>query len=289
MPFTKARQLAHEWETRRKNQQWVTSLENHLKTTDRLLVVHQMGRAGSMTTVNTLRDAGISVPIYHTHWLNPVSVAERLDWLKGVPEKRYPLNARVARLLAEEIQKNGTTHRSWKLVTIFREPVGRNVSTFFLAIDNFFDDFFKRYERGEISLDQVRDTFLNTFRQDRVLEWFDKEIGEVFGIDVYERDFPHDAGYQIFRQGNVELLLIKLERLNDCFQAAFEDFLGTKIPNLSLTHITEKDPTYSMYREFLQQVVMPSDYLEQMYSSRFARHFYRPEEIQGFIKKWSGY
>jgi hypothetical protein len=288
MSFPKAKQLAHEWATRRKNQQWIASLENHLKTADPILVVHQMGRAGSMTTVNTLRDAGVSVPVYHTHWLNPVSIAERLAWLKGVPEKRQPLNLRVARRIADELQKGGTTRRSWKLVSIFREPVGRNVSTFFLAIDRFFDDFFRRYESGEIGIDQVRDTFLKTFGQGRVLEWLDKEIGDVFGIDVYERDFPHDAGYQIFRKGNVDLLLIKLERLNDCFQAAFEDFLDTRIPNLVLTHITEKDPSYSMYKEFLRQVVMPPDYLEQMYSSRFARHFYRPEEIQGLMEKWSG-
>lgn len=253
-----------------------------------MLVVHQMGRAGSMTTVNTLREAGISVPIYHTHWLNPVSLAERLEWLKGVPEKQCPLNVRVARHIADELQQYGTTRRSWKLVTIFREPVGRNVSTFFLAIDRFFEDFFKRYERGEIGVDQVQDTFLKTFRQERVLEWLDKEVREVFGIDVYEQNFPHEAGYQIFRKGNVELLVLKLERLNDCFQTAFEDFLGARIPNLSLTHITEKDPTYSMYKEFMQKVVMPSDYLEQMYSSRFASHFYCPDEIQGFIKKWSG-
>lgn len=288
MPFAIARQLAHEWATRRKNQQWIASLETHLQTADPMLVVHQMGRAGSMTTVNTLRDAGISVPVYHTHWLNPDSVAERLEWLKGVPEKQQPLNVRVARRIADELQKGGATRRSWKLVSIFREPVGRNVSTFFLAIDRFFDDFFRRYESGEIGIDQVRDTFLNTFGQGRVLEWIDREIGDVFGIDVYERDFPHDAGYQIFRKGNVDLLLIKLERLNDCFQTAFEDFLDTRIPNLALTHITEKDPSYSMYKEFLEQVVMPPDYLEQMYSSRFARHFYRPEEIRGLIEKWSG-
>ena len=288
MPFTQARQLAHQWATRRKNQQWVASLEDHLKTVDPILVVHQMGRAGSMTTVNTLREAGIAGPVYHTHWLNPASLAERLDWLEGVPEKRQPLNVRVARRIADDLRQGGAARRSWKLVSIFREPVGRNVSTFFLAIDRFFDDFFGRYERGEISLDQVQDTFLKAFRQDRVLEWFDKEVGEVFGIDVYGRDFPHDAGYQIFREGNVELLLIKLERLNDCFQTAFEAFLGTRIPKLAMTHVTEKDPTYSMYREFLQQVVMPADYLEQMYASRFARHFYRPEEIQGFIRKWSG-
>lgn len=89
-------------------------------------------------------------------------------------------------------------------------------------------------------------------------------------------DFPHDAGYQIFREGNVDLLLIKLERLNDCSQTAFEAFLGTRISNLAMTHVTEKDLTYAMYREFLQQVVMPADCLEQMYASRFARRFLSP-------------
>lgn len=288
MPLTSARKLVNEWATRRKNQQTLASLEGHLATVDPILVVHQMGRAGSMTTVNTLRDAGISIPVYHTHWLNRASLAERLDWLRDVPEKKHPLNVKVARLIAGELQKMGPTRRSWKLVTIVREPVGRNVSTFFLAIDRFFDDFFRRQARGEISIVQIRDTFLERFGQERVLEWMDREIRDVFGIDVYARDFPHDKGYQIFRQGNVDLLVIKLEQLNACFRPAFEEFLGARIPSLAMTHITEQDPSYAMYKRFLKEVKMPAEYLERMYASPFARHFYRPEEIQGFIRKWSG-
>lgn len=288
MSLTSARKLVNEWATRRKNRQTLAALEGHLETADPILVVHQMGRAGSMTTVNTLRDAGIAIPVYHTHWLNRASLAERLDWLKDIPEKKHPLNVKVACLIADELRKVGPTRRTWKLVTIVREPVGRNVSTFFLAIDRFFDDFFRRQDRGEISIAQIRDTFLERFGQERVLEWMDREIGEVFGIDVYAREFPHDKGYQIFRQGNVDLLVIKLEQLNACFQPAFEEFLGTRIPGLAMTHITEQDPSYSMYKRFLKEVKMPAEYLERMYSSRFARHFYRPEEIQGFIRKWSG-
>lgn len=287
MLLNKARQIAHKWETQRKNQRWLEALENHLKTTDPMLIVHQMGRAASMSTVNTLREAGITYPVYHTHWLNPASLTKRLEWLKGLPAKQHPLNVCVGHRIAEEIQNVGIGQRQWKLVSIFREPVGRNISTFFLTIENFFEDFFRRYECGEISLEQVLETFLREYRHEMPLQWFDKEVGEVFGIDVYEPAFPMEKGYQIIKNGNVEILLIKMERLNDCFQEAFENFLGTRIPNLALTHITEKDPSYYMYKEFLGKVTIPAEYLEQMYGSRFAKHFYRPEEIQDLMDKWS--
>ena len=287
MVLAKVRQIAYEWETRRKNQQWIDSLRMHLKTSEPTLIVHQMGRAGSMTTVNSLRDAGITYPVYHTHWLHPDSIAERLRWLKDVPENRHPLNVRVARLIADEIQAVGTSQRSWKLVTVFREPVGRNISTFFLTIENFIEDYFSRYEQGEIGFDQMLDIFIKEYRHERPLQWFDKEVNDVFGLDVYDHPFPHDAGYQIIRKGSVELLLIKLEKLNDCFQAAFREFLGVEIPNLSMTHITEEDPTFSMYKAFIQNVAMPQSYLDQMYDSRFAKHFYGQEEIEALKKKWS--
>jgi len=286
MLINKARQIAYEWETLRKNQQWIDSLKSHLKTKEPMLIVHQMGRAGSMTTVSSLRDAGIKSPVYHTHWLNPESLAERQRWLKDVPENKHPLNVRVAQLIAEYIQAAGTSQRPWKLVTVFREPVGRNISTFFLAIENFIDDFFPRYERGEIGFEQILDVFMKEYRHERPLEWFDEEVNKVFGLNVYEHPFPQDVGYQIIRKGNVELLLIKLEQLNDCFQQAFLEYLGVEIPNLSMTHVTEKDPAYSMYKDFIQSVPMPQDYLNRMYESRFAKHFYSQEELWALKNKW---
>src|SRR5690606_8175247 len=90
------RRLLHEWSTRRKNQRTIDTLDEVLASHDPILLVHQMGRAGSMTTVNTLRGAGLDLAVFHTHWLNPASVQKRQDWVKHLPESRQPRNIRIS-------------------------------------------------------------------------------------------------------------------------------------------------------------------------------------------------
>ena len=128
---------------------------------------------------------------------------------------------------------------------------------------------------------------MRDFPHDQPLFWFDMEMGEMFGVDVYQTPFPQEKGYQVVRTAGVDLLLIKIEALNSCYREAFADFLGVDVPELLQTHITERDPTRAMYADFVKNAVLPEEYLDRMYASRFARHFYSPDELAAFRKKWS--
>lgn len=282
-----AKRHVYEWATRRKNQRTIEALESDLRSSTPLLLVHQMGRAGSMTTTRSIRSSRLAIPIYHTHWLHPRNLAKRLAKFEGVPETRHPLNVRVGRRVSEELQREGPSRREWKLVTVFREPVARNISVFFLSIDAFVEDFARRYAKGELNHESLLEIFLRDFPHDQPLVWFDMEVGEMFGVDVYQTDFPREMGYQVIRKTGVELLLIKIEELNSCYRDAFADFLDLDVPELLQTHITELDPTRHMYADFVKSAVLPQEYLDRMYQSKFAQHFYSPAELESFRKKWS--
>ncbi|GAB0149031.1 hypothetical protein CKO17_02690 [Marichromatium gracile] len=288
LTLEQARQRLYTWHTRHKNQRSIAALEAHLATQEPALLVHQMGRAGSMTTVNTLRAAGLTMPVFHTHWLNPANIRKRLDRFAGVADRRMPLNVRVARRVGEELQRHGPRHRPWHLVTVFREPVARNLSVYFLSIEEFIPDFFARHARGELDDAEILATFLERFPHEEPVRWFDEEIRDTFGIDVYAHPFPAGQGYQIVRAPGIELLLIKVERLNDCYAPAFAEFLGVDIPGLEQTHVTEEDPAYSMYKDFIANVRLPADYLDRLYDTAFARHFYGEAEIARLRHKWGG-
>lgn len=280
------RKLLYEWHTRRKSQASVDALEAHLQTRDPALLVHQMGRAGSMTTVNTLRAAGLTMPVFHTHWLNSASVAKRLEWVSGKPETRHPLNMRTSLRVSQEIRDKGPRHRDWHLVTVFREPVARNLSVFFLSVEAFIPDFFRRYANGSLSHDEILDTFLERFPHDQPLRWFDEEVRDVFGLDVYRHPFPQDKGFQIIRDAGTSILLIKVEKLNTCYREAFAAYLDLSIPELEQTHITERDPSYSMYGDFISRVELPHAYLDRLYNAPFATHFYSTAEIEALRSRW---
>lgn len=283
-----ARRPLYQWHTRRKNERRLDALASCLEGDEPILLVHQMGRAGSMTTVNTLRGAGLTLPVFHTHWLHPDSVKLRLEWNRHLPWNRMPLNVRTSSLISAELAREGPARRQWKLVTVFREPVARNVSVFFLSIEAFVEDFHRRFARGELDHATLLDIFLRKFPHEQPLEWFDREVRDVFGVDVYEYGFPRERGYEIVREAPVDVLLIKVERLDECFRGAFGEFLGVEVDGLRQSHVTERDPAMPMYRDFVRTARFPAEYLDRMYGSRFVRHFYSEAEVDAFRAKWSG-
>lgn len=280
------KQPLYNWLTYRRGARKIAALETDLQGDKPLLLVYQMGRAGSMTTVATLREAGVDLPIYHAHWMHPDNLQKRFNRWAGVREARHPLNVRVGRRIAEHLRARGPGARDWKLVSVFREPVARNISVFFLSIDDFIKDFSRRYENRDIDNAEVLRVFMDKFPHEQPLKWFDMEMAQMYGVDVYRYPFPKEHGYQVIRQDRVDLLLLKVEELNRCYREAFSAYLGVDVPALQQVHITERDPSRPMYRDFIRDAVLPADYLDQMYESRFARHFYRDDEIAAFRRKW---
>lgn len=263
------------------------ALKQHIRNDDDLILVHQMGRAASMTVTNTIRSMNLEKPVFHTHWLNADSVRERVNRVNSWKNAGMgPLNVRVAELLSPEIE-NRLEARQWQLVSIIREPVARNVSAFFLDIDRFFNDFQIRYQRGEISIAQMHEVFLEEFPHDMPLDWFEVEVQDPFGIDIFAVPYRDSDGYAIARHDNVSLLVMKLDRLNDCFKPAFREFFGKAPGRLVNTHVTEKSQLASAYKEFISQAQFPRAYLDRMYDCKYVRHFYTDTEIESFRTKWS--
>lgn len=263
------------------------ALQEQIKNKDDLILVHQMGRAASMTLTNTIKSLNLPQPVCHTHWLNTQSVKERVDRVNAWKNNGAgPLNVRVAELLSPEID-NRLSEREWKIISIVREPVARNVSAFFLDIERFFTNFFERYQNNEISLQEMTDVFINEFPHDMPLDWFDVEMKAPFNIDVFERDYDEKKGYMIIEHDNVSLLVIKLEKLNTCFKPAFLEFFGQEPETLVNTHVTNEDKSFGMYKEFLRDVELPESYLDRMYDCEYVRHFFSEDEVKNFRKKWS--
>jgi hypothetical protein len=83
------------------------------------------------------------------------------------------------------------------------------------------------------------------------------------------------------------LLVIRLEDLNRVFEEAVDRFAGLSGTRIAVKNRGEEKDYKEMYFRFRQHAVIPPDYLETQYSSKYARHFYSPEEIEQFRRKWS--
>jgi hypothetical protein len=192
----------------------------------------------------------------------------------------------------ENLSGEGTPERL-RIVTLTRDPVARNISEFFQELDVHLAYPYqqKLAEKGiDDVTDELESMLLHKLNEEvdwkQPYAWFDPEIRNVLGIDLFTTNFDTSAGYGIFSQGNTDLLLIKLERLSECAEQAFDEFLGIKGFRLVSHNVATRKYYSEAYRKLQNRLQIPADLLEVCYASSHLRHFYNEKEIANFIDRW---
>ena len=148
-----------------------------------------------------------------------------------------------------EQMADGISQEKWDVISLVRDPVSRNVGTFFQHIDvcgssvdswtvrSFEYDFELTFSKTDPSA--LADLFFQHCRHDNALVFFDREFESLFGLDVYGDPFPTKSGYDTYSSQQLNLLLLRLEDLDRCGPGALGDFLT--IPPVELVHRNEAD------------------------------------------------
>jgi hypothetical protein len=118
------------------------------------------------------------------------------------------------------------------------------------------------------------------------MEWFDAEIRGLLGLDVFAEEFSKDEGYQIYTQKNFELLVIRMEDLDRVGRIVVREFLGLPEFNLLRENIGSDKKYAEAYREVKRKIILPNEYLDSCYKSKYFRHFYSGSEADYFREKW---
>ncbi len=241
------------------------------------ILVYQLGKVGS-TSVHSSLVAWGGRPCHHLHVLNPVHY---VPWLaEAEPGGDTHQKLSLGKRLYEEVVSHGLP---MDVVTLVRDPVARNISDFFQNFAMYMgaDPLARRASQAEMEAAFFRDHLRRV-----PLEWFDIELKPVLGIDVYAQSFPHAQGWQRLACGPRRVLILRAE-LDDAVKAAvLGEFLD--IPGFTLTRDNEGEQKEyrDLYRAFREDIRFPAWYLEEMYGSRFARHFYSAAEITRFRRRW---
>ena len=263
------------------------------------LLIYQMGKVGSKTIRCSLESSKLDRPIFHVHFLTP----DRVE--KTEKERRKYLGTEKEHLLKHVWQyqylhkqlKRIPSGKKWKIVTLTREAIGRNISTFFENLQVEPLDSGDRYRiqsdyygfEGVFAMenmDELIQLFFERLHHNRPLVFFDQELRGVFGIDVFASEFPISRGYKVYQGERVNVLLIRLESLNDCARDAFEEFLNIEGFTLINVNIGGEKAYAPLYKKFKESIILPGAYVERMYTSKYMRHFYSEEEIARFRARW---
>ncbi len=256
-------------------------------------IVYQMGRVGSKSVVDSLKQSGLDVPIYHSHFMTP----EGLNFLKQIKQAVYgtwrniPPSSQYHLLqscfLSQVFSSKTPRAKKYKIVTIVRDPIATNVSGFFHNRALWISDFDPHQETGESYLQELSNRFFQKYPHHFPLTWFDVELKRTLGIDVFASEFPKSKGYKIYRGTTADVLLLKLEKIGECGKEVFQEFFGLKDFKMIRTNTGDSKEYAQLYKQFLKFIKLGDRYIDTMYGSKYAQHFYDASEIEAFQRKWT--
>lgn len=246
---------------------------------DKIVLTHTYGKVGS-TAIHKAVGKLPGYGSFQTHFITAAGVA---DALRLQREGHDPIHMLQGDALRREMEAQ--PERPIRVITLVRDPVARAVSDIFenpemLGVGC---DLRKLPLEKLITLaeEQVRGSLAYTE------QWFDRELSGLLGFDFFSRDFDRRGGFEILREGRFELLAGKLERLSADGAGYLGRFLDLgrdfPIPRSRARSATGEAALYDQVKRGLK---LPAALLDQVYSSRVCRHFYTPEELEGFRQLW---
>jgi hypothetical protein len=267
------------------------------------IVVYQMGKVGSSSIRNTLLLRGLH-PVLHLHTMSPLrekraeSVAIDEDLRKALVREIEHARTSFARLgvlpklrlvLHEWLNERRISRsllrpgRPLRIITSVREPIAASVSMFFQLLPWYTGG---RYRPDRISTDDLIHLFFERYACERPLIWFDEEMRYATGADVYRHPFPSERGFGIFRDGSIDVLVLKMETDDAVKERGIAEFLGLDSVSLTRSNVAAEKAYAEQYREFKQRIRFSETFVRSMYESKYARHFYGDAELERFAAGW---
>ena len=237
-----------------------------------------MAKVASTSIYQSIREH-CSITPYHIHSINQqvIRESELLALNKGIA----PDSRQVGGLI---YQHRITPKKPIKIITCVRNPLDRNRSAFFEVF---------KYHTGVAptswneNLDTLKTLYHEKMNHYYPIEWFDKEMQTMTDIDVYSIPFDKRARYTRSQIGHVDLLILRTDLADDVKSKVIGDFL--ECPSFLLTNYNkaEEKPYADLYQEFKENVYFDRSYLESLFNTKLAKHFFSEEEISEAMNRAS--
>jgi glycosyltransferase involved in cell wall biosynthesis len=230
---------------------------------DWVIVVLDMGNAGAQVLHRALKELPMQVLPAHVYYRNIVGEARSPDGSLFEPPSG---NRSIVGMDLRKIMDEHGNALKWKVIVGVRNPIACLADPKSGLLRN---------EAAE----------MKTAPMITPSDYFDDQYGNIFGIDIYKHAFDREKGYIIIRENNVEILIYRYEDLPRIYAKAMKEFLG--ISGLMLPDIN------SAFERKLSDAFDETKWkgaheglLNDVCSSRMAKHFYTAKEIDALCKRW---
>ncbi|CCU72971.1 putative capsular polysaccharide synthesis family protein [Thalassolituus oleivorans] len=239
-----------------------------------LVVSYQMGKVGSSSIVASIPGC----KQFHS-WSSeePIMFFSSRNTGSGLGRFKQYFKWKLAyRNLSKLVGRAKENNGRIKLIIGVREPVSRNISGYFQSL-------MSREEGVDLSL--LMDMFYAYCPHLCSVKWFDVELRQRLGIDVYSYPFDVGNGWTSFSDGIYDVFLYRQENLRG-LSKELGDFLN--IPDFKLVAVNEGGEKWSgdLYSDFLKSFTPSEEYLDLLYNTEYFRHFYGDAYKEEMERKW---
>lgn len=241
------------------------------------ILIYQMAKVGSSSIFESLETQFSNV--YHIHRLYPPHIQKIIDFYNN-KKTRVPTGVFTWKPLYD---KYILEDRAVKIITPVREPVSRNMSAFF---HNFKLNTGQIPEENDKSINELVSSFKKNYNHNVPLTWFDDEFEKALGFSIYDYPFKHDEGYVTIKKNNLDVLVFTIELSEIIKNRIIGDFLGVDDFEILHSNVGFSKAYGDLYKEFLKGVSYEDEYIDKMYDSKYAQHFYSLENLQELRLKW---
>jgi hypothetical protein len=254
----------------------------HLRHRGDMVLVYSMPKVGSSTMQNAIVQS-TSRPALHFHNMTRAALAADKQWWRENSDDHH-MTWQWRGEYARYRVRLGRTRAKWDIVNGVREPIARLLSAFFQVgqREGFIDP---DLPPDQVDLDRLRDRFVARLPGE---DWFRSEFEPATGLDVYRTRFDSTVGWGVVENERFRALTIRqedLERVGPTAMAAFLDEDRVELPRRNLA---DEKSYQALYARFRDEVRLPGELVEAVYSSEQATHFYSPAELDTYRARWLG-
>lgn len=226
------------------------------------ILIYQPGKVASTTIYHELKRVHPG-PVIHMHTLND---DQNIDDVKRAFSRLHELQA-LPRV---------------KIITLIREPIGRNLSAFFQNLKKFNQI---KFDGVPFSTEELWDLYMRSEKASFILNWFDLELFENFGIDAFGTPFP-DCGFVRLENDKAEVLIMKHTLHDEEKSQLVSEFTGINNFTIGYQKNISSQKWYAPDLDRAKKNGFPNWYVRKMLESKYAQHFYK-KDLVNLSQRWT--
>lgn len=183
-------------------------------------------------------------------------------------------------------------NNNYRIITAVREPISQIISELYQDISMLRIPFLHKYSeelltgKGDAQklFDKYVENIYNKKKSYSNITYFIRNFSNNI-LDIMKYPFDKEKGYTIIKEGNIEVFVYTLEKMNDVV-CEMAEFVGGDFDEWVMGNVGSDKKVAKSYKKAQKELVFTKEFFEGCYGEEYIKHFYTDEQIEKFKDKW---